>query len=494
MIAITQLAAEKNLPKEVVLRTVESALLSAFKRENFAAGQNLAVRISPQSGEAKVYIQRNVVETVADPRREISVAEAQKVKKDARPGDIVQIESTSQNIGRIVAQIARQVISQRLREAEQDAIFAEYAEKEGEIVSGIIQRIEPKQIIIDLDRVQAVLPLAEQMPTEHYRVGQRIKLCLLEVSRSNKGSLIVSRAHRNLLRRLFELEIAEIRNGSVELKAIAREPGSRSKVAVASRQENIDPVACCVGKRGIRIQNITRELNGEKVDVVQWNPNPGNFIARSLSPAQVSSVEVNEKDKIATVVVPDRHLSLAIGKEGQNARLAAKLTGWRIDIKSVSIAEAERLAKEETLAAAFATKEEIPAITEPKAEKEVIAKAALFEEKKEESLPSLITAKAEKEPAAEEAEPVAVSGSPLSLETFLIETEATREEQQIRFAEDLVPAGSGQPTKAKKDKKKGSLKEEGAGIEGGIKLKKRRRQHLDLLAEDEDYETPADTD
>lgn len=480
VLAITQLAAEKNLPKEVVLRAVESALLSAFKKENFAAGQDISVRISPQSGEVKVYTRKSVGENITDPRCEISVAEAQKVKNGARVGDIVEVESTPQNAGRIAAHIARQVILQRLREAEQDAIFAEYATKEGDIISGTVQRIEPKQITIDLERAQAILPVAEQIPTEHYHVGQRIKAYLMEVSHNNKSGLIVSRAHRNLLRRLFELEIAEIRNGTVELKAIAREAGHRSKVAVATRQEGIDPVACCIGKRGIRIQNIARELNGEKIDVVQWDPDPKKFVAKALSPAQVASVEINEAAKIATVIVPDRLLSLAIGKEGQNARLAAKLTGWRIDIKSASAAEAGKAAKEETIS------KEATLLVELKTEEKPTAKAALPTEK---VLPSPAREEAEGEKKLVEAEPLTISETPLSLEEFLKETAARGEAQPIRFAEDLVPARNSQSdSRAKRDKKKGTSKERKEDTESSIKSKKEQRKQALFIEEAEDYE------
>jgi len=254
------------------------------------------------------------------------------------------VESTPANAGRIAAQTAKQVILQRLHEAEHSAIFEEYAGKSNDIITGVVQRIEPKQVFVNLGRVEAVLPSTEHTPGERYRIGQRLRVYVVEVARTPKGpKVVVSRSHPNLLRRLFELEVPEVFNGIVEIKSIAREAGFRSKVAVAARQEGIDPVGCCVGLRGIRIQNIVNELNGEKIDVVAWNKEIPAFIANSLSPAQVLTVELNID--IATVVVPDKHLSLAIGKDGQNARLAAKLTGWRIDIKSASVVEAERVAK-----------------------------------------------------------------------------------------------------------------------------------------------------
>ncbi len=483
MLAITQLAAEKHLPKEVVLRVVEAALVSAFRKDNLATSQGLSVKISPQIGEVRVYVQRTVVENVADPRYEISLAEARNIKKDAQIGDTVEVESTPKNAGRIAAQVAKQVILQRLREAERDAIFAEYAEKEGDIISGVVQRIEPKQIIIDLGRTEAILPASEQVTTERYRVGQRIKVYLVEVLRVDKASLIVSRAHRNLLRRLFELEVPEIYNGTVELKAIAREAGSRSKVAVAARQEGVDSVGCCVGLRGIRIQNITRELNGEKVDVVQWSPAPEVFIANALSPAPVVKVGINAAGKVATVIVPDRQLSLAIGKEGQNARLAARLTGWRIDIKSASVAEAEKVAKEEAL------RKEAAAVVLSKEEKATAAEAV--------AIPSPST----KEVAEIEKVPALVESS-FGVETALpveeISLEALgaiplEEKQQLRFAEDFLPKSTKPDIKAKRDKKKGTEKEEKAETVGAAKPRKGRRQRL-VFVDEEGYEDIEEAD
>jgi len=260
----------------------------------------------------------------------------------AQIGDEVQIESTPRDFGRIAAQTAKQVVLQRIREAERDHIYDEYVDREGEIITGVVQRFEQRAIILELGKAEALLPQEEQVPTERYRMGQRLKVYLMEVHKTHRGpQIIVSRTHRNLLRRLFELEIPEIFNGTVEIKSIAREPGLRSKVAVAARQEGVDPVGSCVGMRGVRIQNIVNELYGEKIDVVCWNPDPGTFIANALSPAEVVSVDLNDELKTATVIVPERQLSLAIGKEGQNARLAAKLTSWRIDIKSASVASEE---------------------------------------------------------------------------------------------------------------------------------------------------------
>jgi len=311
------------------------------------------------------------VEEPTDTYQEISLAEARKLKKDAQLDETISFETTSFHAGRIAAQTAKQVVLQRLREAEREFIFGEYIDREGDIVSGVVQRIEPRQVVIDLGKAEGVLPAGEQVRNERYRVGQRLKLYLLEVNRTNRGPrLIMSRSHPNLERRLFELEVPEIYNGNVELKAVAREAGYRSKVAVAAKQEGLDPVGSCVGLRGVRIQNVVNELNGERIDVIQWDAAPNVFIANALSPAQVVSVDVNEEENTAVVVVPDSQLSLAIGKEGQNARLAARLTGWRIDIKSASAAEAERAKVEKERPA-------VPALAEEAIEEKVEKPLAL---------------------------------------------------------------------------------------------------------------------
>ncbi|TET76201.1 MAG: transcription termination/antitermination protein NusA [Dehalococcoidia bacterium] len=371
LLAITQLAAERNLPKEVVFAAVEAALVTAFKKDEIGALQNISVKIHPVSGDVKVYTTKTVVEEPTDTYQEISLAEARKLKKDAQLDETISFETTSFHAGRIAAQTAKQVVLQRLREAEREFIFGEYIDREGDIVSGVVQRIEPRQVVIDLGKAEGVLPAGEQVRNERYRVGQRLKLYLLEVNRTNRGPrLIMSRSHPNLERRLFELEVPEIYNGNVELKAVAREAGYRSKVAVAAKQEGLDPVGSCVGLRGVRIQNVVNELNGERIDVIQWDAAPNVFIANALSPAQVVSVDVNEEENTAVVVVPDSQLSLAIGKEGQNARLAARLTGWRIDIKSASAAEAERAKVEKERPA-------VPALAEEAIEEKVEKPLAL---------------------------------------------------------------------------------------------------------------------
>jgi len=447
MLAITQLSAEKNLPKETVLAAVESALVSAYRKESFAPNQNISVRLDPVTGAVKVWAEKTVVEKPSELRREISLAEATKIKPDAQLDEVVMVEATPRNAGRIAAQTAKQVILQRLHEAEHSAIFEEYSNKEGDIVSGLVQRIEPRQISIDLGRTEAILPAVEQVRTERYRVGQRLRLYLLEVAPTAKGpQVVLSRSHPDLLRRLFELEVPEVLNGAVEVKSIAREAGYRSKIAVAARHEGIDPVGCCVGLRGIRIQNIMRELNGEKLDVVMWSPSPQTFVANALSPAQVVSVTLDEKEGIATVVVPDKQLSLAIGKEGQNARLAAKLTGWRIDIKSASTAGVVAKAGVSPEPEAEA---ELPVIEEP-----VLAAAA--------------------------AEPEPPLDTKLVPPKALLESQAKAEAPQLRFAEDVLKFA---PTKvvAKPKRRKKATRER--GVDDGARGKK-RRQSPEVLGEE----------
>lgn len=438
MIALTQLAAEKHLPKEVVLAAIESALVSAYKKDAFTAGQDIAAKINPNTGEVKIFVKKTVVENLRDSAREISLEEARKINKSAQVGEVISIECTPPNAGRIAAQTARQVILQRLHEAEHRAIYEEFTGKEDNVVSGTVVRITPEQVFVDLGRTEAVLPASEQVPSERYRTGRRLKLYVIEVTKTTRGpQIVVSRSHRNLLRRLLELEIPEIASGVIEIKAIAREAGSRSKVAVATRQPGVDPVGSCVGLRGIRIQSIVNELNGEKIDVIEWSDDPAVFIAHALSPAQVLDVQLNEAENTAVVVVPDRQLSLAIGREGQNARLAARLTGWRIDIKSASAIDAE---KEKVAVASALAKTEVavpPEIPAP----EVVTAAAVTAEVDE----------AVEEEAAEEAaapatdyELVLASGATMA---------RTTEIPQIRFAEDILPA---RQEKAKKKSKKES--------------------------------------
>jgi transcription termination/antitermination protein NusA len=343
MLAINQVCAERQLAKEVVLEAVEAALITAYKR-NFGTGGNITANIDPETGAAHVYAEKLVSDEVSDSKVQISLAEAQIVNPSVALGEVVFVETTPKDFGRIAAQTAKQVILQRIREAERDALYAVYAEREGEIVNGTVQSIDSQVVVVNLGKAEGTLPRSEQIPGERYRLNQRIRAYVAEVDKGTRGPrIILSRSHRNMLRRLLELEVPEIFNGSVEIKAIAREPGSRSKVAVVAIRAGVDPVGSCVGMRGTRIQGIVNELNGEKIDVVEWSPDVGGFIANALSPAQVVNVRLEDTldAKTATVIVPDKQLSLAIGKEGQNARLGAKLTGWRIDIKSASEAAAE---------------------------------------------------------------------------------------------------------------------------------------------------------
>lgn len=441
MLAITQLAAEKNLPREIVLEVVESALLSAFRKNSFAATQEISVKMDPDSGEVTVFAEKTVVETVTDPRRELSLDEAKKVNQHAQLDETLMVEATPQNAGRIAAQTAKQVVLQRLREAERELVFEEFSDRESEIVTGIVQRIEPRHITLDLGRTEGILPVSEQVRTEHYRVGQRLKAFILEVHRTGRGpQIIVSRTHRNLLRRLLELEVPEIHSGVVELKSIAREAGHRSKIAVAARQPGIDPVGSCVGLRGIRIQNIVNELNGERIDIMEWDPDPATFISNALSPAPVVSVTINHEEKAATVVVPDRQLSLAIGREGQNARLAARLTGFRIDIKSASVAEAEELA----LVEQPPTPEEI-VVEQP----EDLVKVEQLETAAPEEEVVLLTPE-ELVPEIEAGEALPVEEEEVPIEKELVATPTP----QLRFAEDILPARAPKPDKkAKKGKR-----------------------------------------
>ncbi len=340
--AIRALTAERDLPMDVIIEAVESALGATYKREH---GQvpDVRVHLDTETGEFHVYAEKTVVIEVQDQSIQISLKDAQAYPDHPGLNEIIEVEVTPPNFGRIAAQTAKQTILQRIQEAERDLIYEEFANREGEVLNGTIERVEQHRIIVNLGKAEAVLPEQEQVPRERPRIGQRMKVYLVKVDRGLRTpQLVVSRSHRGLVRRLFEVEVPEIFNGTVELKAIAREPGSRTKVAVAARQEGIDPVGACVGMRGVRIQNVVNELNGEKIDVVQWSEDPGRFVANALSPAQVLGVDVTESERRAVVTVPDGQLSLAIGKEGQNARLAAKLTGWRVDIKKQSDAVAQQ--------------------------------------------------------------------------------------------------------------------------------------------------------
>ncbi|KUK10532.1 MAG: Transcription termination factor nusa [Clostridia bacterium 41_269] len=331
--ALDDIEREKGINKEILLEAIEAALVSAYKK-NFGTAQNVRINIDKETGKIQVFARKEVVEEINDPRTEISLKEAREINPNYDISDIVEVEIKPKNFGRIAAQTAKQVVIQRIREAERNIMYEEFAKKEDDIVTGIIQRYENNNVFIDLGRVEAILAPSEQVPGEIYKQGDRIKVYILEVKKTTKGPLImVSRTHPGLLKRLFELEVPEIYEGIVVIEAVAREAGSRSKIAVSSRDENVDPVGACVGAKGARVQAIVNELRGEKIDIIEWSEDPAQYVANALSPAKVLSVELVD-DKVAKVVVPDYQLSLAIGKEGQNARLAAKLTGLKIDIKS----------------------------------------------------------------------------------------------------------------------------------------------------------------
>jgi N utilization substance protein A len=333
--ALLQLNAEKNIPREQLVATLAEAIQSAYRRAT-PNNEDVFVEVDPDSGRFNAYRARYVVEEVDDPLTEFTLDEARKHDAGAKVGDLVRTEALeASSFGRIHAQMATQLVRQRLREVEREQVFGQYAQRESEIITGTVSRVEPRGVILDVGRAEAILPTTDQSATEHYRIGQHVKAFVLEVRRTTKGPLIyVSRTHKNFLRRLFELEVPEIHAGTVEVKAIAREAGSRSKVAVSSRQEGLDPVGATVGQRGGRVQAVVAELGGEKIDIIPWHEDPAVFVANALSPAQVVRVDIDEDNRIAAVTVPERMLSLAIGREGQNARLAAKLTGWRIDIRS----------------------------------------------------------------------------------------------------------------------------------------------------------------
>jgi len=451
LLAITQLAAERNLPKDLVLDAVKAALLSTYK--NYDVSINILA-----SGEIKAFAKKKVVESATDSWHEISLSDARKIRKGIQVDDLLDVEIDPLDAGRIGVQTAKQVVMQRLREAEHEFIFGTFAHREGDVLSGVVQRVDARHILVDLGQAEGVLPPAEQVRAEHYRPGQRLKVLLVKVEQTTKGPrLLLSRTHPNLVRRLFELEVPEIANGVVEIKAIAREPGSRTKIAVAAKRGEVDPVGACIGLRGIRIQNITNEVQGEKIDVIEWNPDPRVFVANSLSPAQVSFVKTDPPQALAVVVVPDGQLSLAIGREGQNARLAAKLTDWKIDIKSVSAAAQEDIQKvKET-----PVPEEVEKLVEAKegpaaeeiTEEEIEALEAVGEELTEGA-------------AVASAGPVPPAEGPT-----------------IRFAEDILPSGQRAPiSEVGKAKKK-------RGVEKGKKKAIRKvviDEEVDLGIGDED--------
>lgn len=351
VLAFNEVLEEKQLPKDIVLEALEAAMVSAYRRAvNASNAQHVEAKIDAETGRVTIFAEKEIVDSVADSRTEVSLKDARKVDGEAKVGEMVIVETTPKNFGRVAAQTARQVIQQRIREAERDVQFGHFSKQMGEIISGVVQAVNAQGVTLGLDmKAEGAMPRNQQIPGERFRVHDRVRALLFEVKPTPRGpQIILSRAHRNFLRRLLENEVPEIYHGMVEIRSIAREPGQRSKVAVAALQPGVDPVGACVGIRGVRIQAIVRELNDEKIDVIEWNPDPAVYIAKALSPARVAGVYLNEHSKgakTATVVVPEDQLSLAIGRDGQNARLAAKLTSWRIDIKSLPEAASDSLNK-----------------------------------------------------------------------------------------------------------------------------------------------------
>ncbi len=337
ILAMEELESQRGISKQYLLESLENALVMAYKK-NFDSAENVKITMDEVTGEMHVYSTKEVVEVVEDDKLQILLEDAKKINKKLEIGDSVDIEIVPKNFGRIAAGTAKQVMVQKIREAERDILYNEFSERKGEIVSGLVQKADGNVVVLDLGKLEGVMPLKEQIPTERYRVNDKVRGYVVDVEKGTKGNpqVIVSRSHPDFVRKLFEFEIPEIYEGLIEIKSVSRDPGNRSKVAVYSTNENIDPVGSCVGQKGIRIQNIINELHGEKIDVIEWNENPSIFIAAALLPSEVMAVDINEEEKFAQVIVPDDQLSLAIGKAGQNARLAAKLTNWKIDIKSES--------------------------------------------------------------------------------------------------------------------------------------------------------------
>ena len=513
IVALTQLAAERNLPREIVLSAIEAALASAYRKDAIAAGQNISVKLDPGSGDVTVNVLKTVVDLIEDEVTEIELAEARTLNPNALVGDVISTQTIPHSAGRIAAQTAKQVVMQHLREAERDLVFQEFTDRVGEVFSVTVQRVEPRHVVVDMGRGEAILPASEQMSNERYRQGQKFKALLKSVDRTPRGTeLIVSRADRDLLRRLFEMEVPEIFNGAVEMVAVAREAGTRSKVAVRARQDGVDAVGSCVGLRGVRIQNIVNELQGEKIDVLEWHKDESRFIANGLNPAHVLRVELDEYLEVAMAVVPDRQLSLAIGKDGQNARLAAKLTGWNVDIKSATEAEsilrerermeAERAAREREeaerraaeAAAAAADAEETAQIEAMLEADAIAAEEEAAAEPTEEELAARAAAEAERlerereEREAREREEAAIMAE---LEREERARQAALEEAARREAEEAeanatalrdvpenvwaVPTGAGasEPSRIR-------FAEDISGLRGGVTVRRNRRAGIPI--------------
>ncbi len=450
MMALNQLSAERGLAKDQVLSAIEVALASAFRRDDPAGGQNLSVKLNPNTGDISIFALRTVVDEVEFPETEISLDEAQITRPNIQVGDeIAESEEVPHDASRIAAQTARQVIMHRLREAEREKIFEEYSAYQGELISGNIEGIEKgPTVLVNLNphqaqnqnRARGIMRLDNQVGNERYRKGQNLKVLLVEVQQTPRGpEVVVSRSHRDLLRRLMEAEVPEIGNGTVEIRAIARDPGIRSKVAVASHQDGVDPVGSCIGLRGNRIQSIVNELQGEKIDVIEWDSNPRVLIGRALSPADVGAVELDENENTAYVVVPESQMSLAIGRDGQNARLAARLSGWRLDIKNVEQWNALREAR--AAEAARVAAEQAAAIAAQQAAAAALAAAAVADGAVAGVAGDAAAAAAEVMPIAAAAE-AAIADTGLGIETS---------ETAAASAADATPADADTPADAAAD-------------------------------------------
>jgi len=481
-LALTQLAAERNLDQSIVVSAVKEAIASAYRKDPASKGQDISVEVDSETGDVIVKTILNVKEkeNIEDPLSEISEEEAKKINEDLRVGDFIETGFLEYNPGRIAAQTAKQVVLQKLREAERDLVFGQFSDKEGQVITGTVQRMESKNVFVDIGRTIALMPISEQTFYEKYRVGQKLKFYVTQVQRTVRGpEIIVSRTHPDLLRKLFETEVPEINTGVVEIKALSREAGARSKVAVSSEDSEIDAVGACVGLRGIRIQNVVNELLGEKIDVIDWNEDPKILITNSLSPASVSKVNIDEDNSSAIVIVPKKQLSLAIGREGQNARLAAKLTNWKIDVQAEEEVEVKTeipneqkeiqeqeipLTKEKITEG---TPEVLPIVNESEIQAEEIIDSEIFDESKplneeeelrvlEKEIEDLEKQELEEERKAKEKETILDFSSEEIWNIGGSKKTENSDDEVIRFAEDIesVNVYNSNSTKSKKSNKK----------------------------------------
>ena len=481
-LALTQLAAERNLDQSIVVSAVKEAIASAYRKDPASKGQDISVEVDSETGDVIVKTILNVKEkeNIEDPLSEISEEEAKKINEDLRVGDFIETGFLEYNPGRIAAQTAKQVVLQKLREAERDLVFGQFSDKEGQVITGTVQRMESKNVFVDIGRTIALMPISEQTFYEKYRVGQKLKFYVTQVQRTVRGpEIIVSRTHPDLLRKLFETEVPEINTGVVEIKALSREAGARSKVAVASEDSEIDAVGACVGLRGIRIQNVVNELLGEEIDVIDWNEDPKILITNSLSPASVSKVNIDEENASAIVIVPKKQLSLAIGREGQNARLAAKLTNWKIDVQAEEEVEVKTeipneqkeiqeqeipLTKEKITEG---TPEVLPIVNESEIQAEEIIDSEIFDESKplneeeelrvlEKAIEDLEKQELEEERKAKEKETILDFSSEEIWNIGGSKKTENSDDEVIRFAEDIesVNVYNSNSTKSKKSNKK----------------------------------------